>query len=337
VNFIKRFTLPLLLIIGIFVFCFRVTDLAKLITLLQQGTGYIVIISILLAVLAFLFQAEIMRSLYDVFDIHPKIGHMITLMAGMNVANFIVPSIGFSGVTIFIADAKKRNIKPTTALTVNLLYYLFYYLAFGSILLLSLIYLFSTTHLTSYEILASVIFFIIIFLFCAFIITTAYSLKHSIRLLTFLVAFANTPMRWLTRKSLIKKPKIEEVAENMYHNLLYIKRNKIKLILPIFLSFATHIIAIIMLGYIFIAFDYTITLAIILVGFSMAVLFSLISITPNGVGFVEGAMVVAFRSVGVPVEMALVVTFIFRGLTFWLPFIGGLVALKKLHSPITDE
>jgi uncharacterized protein (TIRG00374 family) len=183
----------------------------------------------------------------------------------------------------------------------------------------------------------SAIFFIIITLFFLFFMITAVSLKHSIKTLTFLVAFANTPIRWLTKKELINKPQITEVAENMYHNLLHIKKNRDRLIMPIILSFATHITAIIMLGYIFVAFDYTITLSVILVGFSMAILFSLVSITPGGVGFVEGAMVIAFRSVGVPVEMALLVTFIFRGLTFWLPFVGGLVALKFIHDQIVPE
>ncbi len=334
---LQRYTLPLLIIAGIILFYSRLTDLTKLVQVLHAGTWYIVLIAILLAIGIFILQSQLVQSLYSAFSIKQKIRHMLILIAGMNVANFVIPSVGFSGVTLFIADAKKHQIKAETALTVSLLYYLFYYTAFAFILILSLIYLFSITKLTPYEVITSAIFFIIIALFFSFFIITAWSLKHSIKTLNFLVAFANTPIRWLTKKDLIHKTRINEIAENMYQNLVHLKKNTYKLVLPGLFGLATHIIAIIMLGYIFVAFGYPITLSIILVGFSMAVLFSLISITPGGVGFVEGAMVVAFRSVGVPVEIALLVTFIFRGLTFWLPFIGGLVALRYLHQQIVPE
>jgi hypothetical protein len=43
----------------------------------------------------------------------------------------------------------------------------------------------------------------------------------------------------------------------------------------------------------------------------------------------EGIMAIVFVSLGVPFEKAVVVTFAYRGITFWLPFILGIFGLRK--------
>jgi uncharacterized membrane protein YbhN (UPF0104 family) len=43
-------------------------------------------------------------------------------------------------------------------------------------------------------------------------------------------------------------------------------------------------------------------------------------------------MTVALTSLGVPIGAATVVTLAYRGLTFWLPFVYGFIALRVLEG-----
>jgi uncharacterized membrane protein YbhN (UPF0104 family) len=66
-------------------------------------------------------------------------------------------------------------------------------------------------------------------------------------------------------------------------------------------------------------------------GFSMAILFWLVAVTPEGVGVVEGTMALVFISLGFPSQVATAIALAFRGLTFWLPVLAGFVVLRRLQ------
>jgi uncharacterized protein (TIRG00374 family) len=59
--------------------------------------------------------------------------------------------------------------------------------------------------------------------------------------------------------------------------------------------------------------------------FVLSTLLRTISIIPGGLGTFEAASVVTLRLAGVPVSVALAATLLFRGLSFWLPMVPGLV------------
>ncbi len=62
----------------------------------------------------------------------------------------------------------------------------------------------------------------------------------------------------------------------------------------------------------------------------MGMLFLIVSITPQGIGVVEGVMTLVFTSLGVPAAQAAVVSLAFRGLTFWLPLLIGFILLRRV-------
>jgi P-type Mg2+ transporter len=59
--------------------------------------------------------------------------------------------------------------------------------------------------------------------------------------------------------------------------------------------------------------------------FMVSTLLRTISIVPGGLGAFEAASVLTLNVAGVPVAVALAATLLFRGLSFWLPMIPGLV------------
>jgi uncharacterized protein (TIRG00374 family) len=59
--------------------------------------------------------------------------------------------------------------------------------------------------------------------------------------------------------------------------------------------------------------------------FMISTLLRIIALVPGGLGAFEAGSVVTLKLAGVPVGVALAATLLFRGLTFWLPMIPGLL------------
>jgi len=66
--------------------------------------------------------------------------------------------------------------------------------------------------------------------------------------------------------------------------------------------------------------------------FLVASLFRTISITPAGLGAFEAVSVITLEAIGVPLAVALSATLLFRGLSFWLPMLPGLVLAHRIRT-----
>lgn len=69
-------------------------------------------------------------------------------------------------------------------------------------------------------------------------------------------------------------------------------------------------------------------LAAVFTGFAFASLARTLGIVPGGLGTFEAASVAALHLLGIPVGAALAATLLFRGLSFWLPLVPGLVLAR---------
>jgi len=67
-------------------------------------------------------------------------------------------------------------------------------------------------------------------------------------------------------------------------------------------------------------------------GVSIAGLFLIVSPTPSGVGIVEGILPFALETMRVPFAAAVLITLIYRAVTFWFPLAVGGVAFRILGS-----
>jgi uncharacterized protein (TIRG00374 family) len=85
------------------------------------------------------------------------------------------------------------------------------------------------------------------------------------------------------------------------------------------------------LGCTFRAFGTVLPVAILVMGYFLGTLGSLLPV-PGGIGGVEGGMIGAFAAFGIPASHALVGTLAYSAIAFWLPAvpgIGGYLALRK--------
>jgi uncharacterized membrane protein YbhN (UPF0104 family) len=85
------------------------------------------------------------------------------------------------------------------------------------------------------------------------------------------------------------------------------------------------------LGVSFHAFGTDVPVAVVVMGYFLGTLGSLLPL-PGGIGGVEGGMIGAFAAFGVPAGRAVIAVLAYRAISFWLPTlpgIGGYIALRK--------
>lgn len=67
-------------------------------------------------------------------------------------------------------------------------------------------------------------------------------------------------------------------------------------------------------------------------GYVVATLFAMVSFTPQGVGVVEAAVVVAFTLFGIDQAASMAIIMVYRGIVFWLPFLTGAILIQRTRA-----
>jgi uncharacterized protein (TIRG00374 family) len=87
------------------------------------------------------------------------------------------------------------------------------------------------------------------------------------------------------------------------------------------------------LGVCFHAFGTVVPLAVLVVGYFLGTLGSLLPL-PGGIGGVEGGMIGAFVAFGLPAGSAVIAVLAYRAISFWLPTLPGIVGYLALRSSV---
>ncbi len=89
------------------------------------------------------------------------------------------------------------------------------------------------------------------------------------------------------------------------------------------------------LGLSFKAFGQDLSVAVLIMGYFLGTLGSLLPL-PGGVGGVEGGMIGAFAAFGVPGGRAVVGVLAYRAISFWIPTIPGIFGYIQLRSTVRE-
>ena len=81
----------------------------------------------------------------------------------------------------------------------------------------------------------------------------------------------------------------------------------------------------------FLAFGYLVPFTTLLTGYSLMLVFWIVTPTPQGVGIVEVVTPAIFASMGIPVEIATLAVLSFRAFNLWMPVVVG---YYFLHSAL---
>ena len=212
-------------------------------------------------------------------------------------------------------------------------------LVFLPILAVTMLYLKERQILNSYEIIASSLL-VVLNLTIIFGISTVLVLpKFSLSIAKLLSSIANKITNSVFKKSFINEKKVDLSIQEIQKTSGRFDKSIGKFFKTFIFSAIYHFINITVLYFCFSAFGTAPSFEILISIYSITVLFTIVSPTPQGIGIVEGLAQIGAISLGVSSELSIIAILTYRLVSIWIPaFLGFLVfrSSKKQNKALSN-
>lgn len=277
-------------------------------------------------------QALVYRELYRVLGSRVPWVRLFWLTLASTFAGRVVPAGNFSTVAVFVEEAAGEGLAPWTSLMNNSLYYLFDYLAFFFFLGLGLVYLAARHQLTRVQVAATLVLGVLVLAALALLVLVALRPGGPLRLAWRLVHWINQLGRRRGRSEVLPAEKVLRGLETTLEALPSLMADRWRLAAVVGLAALLQVVDLGILYCLFQALGEGVTAGVLVAGFGLATLFSLVTFIPNGLGVFATSMAWVYASLGVPWAVATAVALLYRVITFWLPVPAGALSLYLLRK-----
>ena len=328
----RKLIVAVALLLGLIFIFARRSELQAIWETLQNGDLRFLLIALLVQGVWLFNVAASYRVIYRLLGIEEKMERLLVLSAAANFVNVVAPSVGMGGVAIFISEARRREYSSARVTVAGVLYVLFEYVGFLCVLSLGLLVLFRRNHLTTAEIVASSILVLVALGLALMLYLGMHSGEELGRLLAALARLVNALMRPFIHRDYLSQDRAHTFAHDAACGLRELRMERANLAVPVLLSLSNKSLLVLVLFLVFLAFQVPFSIGTLIAGFSIGYLFMIVSPTPAGIGVVEGALTLGLNSLQVPLGAAAVLALVYRGVTFWIPMLFGMVAFRWLSE-----
>jgi glycosyltransferase 2 family protein len=318
------------LLLGVLFFLSRFAELQEVLNVIRRGSLIFIGLALLVEAVWILNLSAFYQSIFRVLGMNARRWHLIKLVTAANFLTVVAPSGGLSGIAIFIADAK-RNGRSTARVTVaGALYVWFEYIGTLAVVTLGLGVLAQRNNLHWPEIAASLLLLAGAVGMSLLLYLGMKSAKALGKTLAWLARAVNYVLRPLLRRNYLQEERAHSFASEVAEGISALRGKPHWALKPLLFALMNKGILLVVLFLCFQAFNVDVTASTVVAGLAIAHLFLIISPTPAGIGIVEGILAVALSTMGVPRHDAAVVTLAYRGFSFWLPLLVGMIAFRML-------
>jgi uncharacterized protein (TIRG00374 family) len=332
----RKFLIAVLFLLAVYFLLTRFTQVEQVALTLQRGDMKWMVLAVALQFVWLVNVAASFRACYRLLGIEESIERLLLLALGANFVNVIAPAAGVSGIAVFLTDCRARG-KPTGRVTSAVALSILYdYLAFIIVLALGLSVLIRRDRLGAGEISASAVLLTIASVF-AFLLwlgmRSGDQLGHA---LAWMARTVNRVLRPLRRRNYLSEDAARAFANEAAEGLSIARQAPSgAILLPAALALSKQALLISILFMVFMAFGQAFSVGTLVAGYAIGYLFLIVSPTPSGIGFVEGAMTLALTTLRVPLAAATIITLGYRGVTLWLTLLYGVIAMRWIGQQPT--
>ncbi|MCL4831163.1 MAG: bifunctional lysylphosphatidylglycerol flippase/synthetase MprF [Caldilineaceae bacterium] len=329
---IRRLLLWIILIVGLWIAISRFTELQHLLSTLSGGRWQWILVAVGIQVCYYTAFASLYQVAFSLVGVQARLKDVLPVLLASIFVNVAAPTGGTAGNALFIDDAAQRGQSSTRAAVGTLLALLADYGVFALILLVGLIYLFFTHTLQTYELVTAAILWLLVALMAGIVWLGFRQPAQLARLLGWGERTTNELSERIARRPLLRDGWAAETTQEFTLASDALRARPQGVFHLLLVSFLAHALDIATIYALFLAFLGPVGLGPLVAGYAMGVLFWIVSITPQGIGIVEGVMALVFTSLGLASGPATVVALAFRGLSFWLPLLIGFFVLRRLRT-----
>lgn len=300
---------------------------------LRQARWYILIFIIVMQLVGYYCTAKFYQTFVRLFAKPPELAKLYKMGLALNFVNQAFPSGGVSALPYL--DSQLKDVPKGKITLTHFVRYLFTYISFVAILLAGFLILMLTGNVSAItsRLTLLVVLAIIVLSAVAFMI-----MSNEAWLKRFVTWGAFTINRFWTGILRRKQPAITKQQEKFfvtefrdgYRELQASHGNWLP---PLLYLLGTNIAEILTVYVVFLSFGYFVNPGIVIAGYTLANIISVLGVFTGGIGVFEATMIASFAALGVPVAMATAVVVVYRvlNLVIFLP-IGYFFYSKSLKT-----
>lgn len=326
---IRNLLIGLVIVIVLAVVLLRGDQLVELVETMKKGAAIPLIAALCTQLGKYFAQSFAYSFAFEAVDEHMDPRSTLPLVFGTFFMNTIAPSLNLAGTTLVVDDARRRGIAPGKATSAALLMQITVDSGFATIMLIGFAILAATVGLSPLWFLLGLV---VIALVSVMVLILVLGRKRPALVLRILRPIERLVDRIRAR---FKKPPLDSWVERAvasFSDAAGLIGHNPKTTAKVFgcsiVASSCELACFCLVG---VAFGVTYPEALIC-GYVVATLFAMISITPQGVGVVEAAVVVAFTSFGASSAAGLSIALVYRGIVFWMPFLIGAVLIQTTKT-----
>jgi len=288
---------------------------------------WILLLVIPMRYLYYRFNAKYFESFFAIFKQKTKFALIFESSITMNFVNIVFPSGGISGLS-YIRKVLKDDIDSANVTLAQLSWYILSFVAYIGFLLLGFVLL-----LLSNQVIKVSSRLIILVLFIIITISIALILfVFNKKLVENVAYFAVKPLNKilsLVRKRILGRNRIKNFIEKLHESMLFLRDNRDRLGRPLLYTSLMIFFDLMTIYIVFLAFGQIINPGIVIAGYVIALITSLVSVVTAGIGVYEAGMVATFVGLNIPFDIAFAVTIVYRIVSLWLFIPVGLLFYKR--------
>lgn len=325
----RNLLIGLVIVVVLAMIILRGDQLVELAETIRQGSVLPLVAAIATQLVKYFLQSVAYTHTFAAVGECYAIRNTLPLVFGTFFMNTIAPSANLAGITLVVDDARRRGIDPGRAGSAALLMQITIDSGFGVIIVIGFSVLALTVGLPIGWFLLGLIDVVAVSAMISILVLGRKRPDLLAKVLAFAERLVNRVLSVFKRGPV--KPFAERTASSFCEAAGLIAANP----KPTARAFACSIGASVceLACFVLVGVSFGVTSPEALVcGYVVATLFAMFSITPQGVGIVEAAVLVAFSTFGASQAAGLSIGLVYRGIVFWLPFLIGAVLIQATST-----
>ncbi len=289
-------------------------QLAETLHNLMKVNAWVLLLLIPVEALNYHAQAKLYQRLLATVGDKISYWSLLKVSVELNFVNHVFPSGGVSGISYLGFRLREYGVKATRAALVQTMKLILLFVSFELLLFFGIFMLAITGRVSDIVILiGSVLTMMILFGTAIF----AYVIGSQARIHAFFTGttiLLNRILRILRlhHADFINVSKARAVFEDFHQDYLLLRSHSHELKSPFWWAFTANMTEILAIYVVYIAFGSWVNIGAVILAYSVANFAGLVSVLPGGVGVYEALMTAVLATAGVPAQLSLPVTIMYR-------------------------
>ncbi len=325
--------------VGIFIFIavavlIGVSDISRIIRLSVKLNPYFLGLAFSAAFGSYLLIALSLKKILELMDIHLSFSEIFNISWVSTSINYVLSTGGIGGFTARVYLLNKKGISYSETIVISIIH------TFIINVILMLFVLIGFSSLLTNKQMGIYNFIVSSFLIFIALYVTYLAFKSVINR-EFRESWIDRIARWVNKLFSFFSKKEGDLIDggelasfkgefNQGMELMGLRRGELRV--PVLYVFLDWIGCLLTLYFCFLAIHYVIRPEVLIVGFSVGLFASIISLVPGGLGVMEGSMAAIYYSLNVPLEEAIVAVILYRLVYYVFPFLTSLLLYRSLFK-----